>query len=132
MPWFATLYAPKKLKLVLCVILSAPYLEAPDLLVPIQSAPVTLDHIRLSAVDGQMADLIALEAYLLSALERIVRVLPTQYARGSLRLIRAVPGPVAALSAVLAPQKRVLAQEVPRLLRLHHLVKLFLLAKLGV
>lgn len=127
MPWFSTLYASKKLQLVLCVIVSTADLETPDFLVPIQSAPVTLDNIRLRAVDSQMADLVALEAYLLSALERIVRVLPAQYARSTLRLVGAVPGPVAALAAVLAPEQWILAQEVPRLLGLHHLVKLFFL-----
>jgi len=82
----------------------------------IESAPIALNDIRLSTVDSQMPNLIALEAYLLSTLERIVRVLATQYARGTLSLIGAVPCPVATLPAILAPQKGVLAQEVPRLL----------------
>jgi hypothetical protein len=127
MPWLATLNASKQLELVLGVIFSSPDLEAPDLLVSIEPASVALDDIRLRAVDREMPDLVALETNLLSALERIVGILAAQDACGSLRLIGAVSGPVAALPTVLAPQQGVLTEEVPRLLSLHHLVEFLFL-----
>jgi hypothetical protein len=123
MAGFATFYASKKLELGLRVVLSSPDLQAAELLVAIEAASVTSDFVNFEAVNGQMPNLVTLEADLLRARKRVMRVFATQYARGSLGLVGAFARPVATFSAVLAPQKRVLPEEVPRLHLLHHLVE---------
>jgi hypothetical protein len=113
MPWLPTLHAPKKLKLGLGILFTSFDLQTPDLFVPVESASIALNDIRLRAVDGQVSNFVTFEADLLSALERVMRVFAAENAGGSFCLVWTVTGPVAALTAVFASEQRILAEKVP-------------------
>ena len=112
MSGLAALHAFKELHLTLRVFVAPPDFEAPDLLVAVEPAAVALDDVSFLAIDGEVADFVTLETDLLRAGEGVVGVFAAQDAGGTLRLVRALPRPVATLVAVFAPNQRVFAEEI--------------------
>jgi hypothetical protein len=88
------------LHLALRVFVPSPDFEAPDLLVAVESASVALEDISFLAIDGKMADFIALETNLIGSGEGVVRVFTAQNACGTLGLVVTLSRPVATLIAI--------------------------------
>jgi hypothetical protein len=94
------------------VFIPSPDFEAPDFLVAVEPASVALDDVSFLAIDGKMADFIAFKTDFLRAGEGIVGVFTAKDACGTLGLVGALSGPVAALVAVFAANQWVLAEEI--------------------
>ena len=112
MPRLAAFDAFKELHLALRVFVPSPDFEAPDLLVAVESASVALEDISFLAIDGKMADFIALETNLLRAGEGIVGVFAAKDAGRTLRLVGALSRPVAALVAIFAANQGVFSEKI--------------------
>ena len=78
----------------------------------VESAAVALDDVSFLAIDGKMADFIALETNLLRAGEGIVGVFTAKDACGTLGLVGALSRPVSALIAIFAANQGVFAEEI--------------------
>jgi hypothetical protein len=109
-----------------------PFFEASGVPVANMVALAAPDHIRLLTVLGLMADLVALETHLLSAVEGLMRVLPAKDAVQPLSLIWTLPSHMPELLAIVALYSDVLCRPVPLALHLLKILKRRFFAVFGL